>query len=75
MTIPINLEGVAADDGQRLAECGACRCQRLVTDFMRHDPDQQFTARPEQPFDDFYCGCQNDDDLAEGEILPDLGDR
>lgn len=74
---PVDAAFAAApvDDGQRLARCGACGTEWLVTDFMRNDFDQQFRARPEEPLDSFYCGCQNDDDPAEGEILPDLGDH
>jgi hypothetical protein len=72
--IGIDLTAVqrATGDRERVARCGACGAEWRVTDFMRNDPDQ---ARPDEPHDSFYCGCQNDDDLAEGEILPDLGDR
>ena len=46
----------------RRAICGACGSEREVTEFMKRDRDSQFTPRPGEPFDRFYCGCQNDDD-------------
>jgi hypothetical protein len=45
----------------RLAACGACGHERPVTNFMRRDPHQQFKAKPREAMDQFYCGCQNDD--------------
>lgn len=47
----------------RHATCGACGTEREVTDFMRKDFDSQFTPRPNETTDSFYCGCQNDDDI------------
>ena len=47
----------------RYATCGACGCEREVTPFMKRDPEQQFRPRPRERTDQFYCGCQNDDDL------------
>ncbi len=47
---------------KRYATCGACGCERAVTEFMRRDRAQQFRARPNETTDLFYCGCQNDFD-------------
>lgn len=44
----------------RYAICGACGCEREVTERMRRDPEQQFRAHPQQATDSFYCGCQSD---------------
>ena len=49
-------------DALRMARCGACGTERIVTDFMRRDRDSQFTAKPHEPMDEFYCGCQHDPD-------------
>lgn len=54
----------------RLATCGACGCEREVSEFMRRDREQQFLARPKERTDRFYCGCQSEDDA---DVPPDVG--
>lgn len=51
----------------RKATCGACGTERTVDAFMRNDRDSQFVARPDQPTDQFYCRCQDDDDGSYGD--------
>lgn len=48
----------AVPRGPRLARCGACGSEREIDDFMR--AHMQFQARPNEPMDVFYCGCQHD---------------
>lgn len=55
------LEDFWACFNDRKAECGACGTERVVTNFMKRDFDQQFLARPDDATDRFYCGCQDDD--------------
>lgn len=45
----------------REATCGACGCTEELNTLMR-----QFTARPDQDTDMFYCGCQDDHDDRHG---------
>lgn len=47
---------------QRIAVCGACGGEELVTEYIRKERHHQFKARPSEPTDLFYCGCQNDPD-------------
>lgn len=47
---------------QRRAMCGACGGERTVDDYMRRTPESQFTARPNETTDLYYCGCQDDPD-------------
>lgn len=47
----------------RMATCGACGSERVVDAFMKRSLDSQFTARPKEATDSFYCGCQNDSEL------------
>ena len=45
----------------RLATCGACGTEREVSPHMfRYREEYQFTPRPKEPTDSFYCGCQHD---------------
>lgn len=47
---------------RRYATCGACGTEWEVEMYMRTDREYQFTPRPEQRTDEFYCGCQADHD-------------
>lgn len=62
--------GVSILRRERRATCGACGCDRVINGRVA-----QFAARPEEPTDLFYCGCQDDDDMSETEILGVVGDN
>jgi hypothetical protein len=58
---------IASEGGGRLATCGACGAERPVTPRLRKHLYAQFTPRPKEPTDSFYCGCEDhEDDLPWG---------
>jgi hypothetical protein len=46
--------------GARKATCGACGFERDVGPYMKRHA--QYTPRPTEVTDSFYCGCQDQSD-------------